>query len=519
MNDIKNTNTNIQQIIFPVGYELRKIEKKPKKKKGIGTRRKKALSELKTTLQQYDTVINEAKENNISLPKELGELPLNINEINTINEIESLTADLRERIAQIAQMISKETTTKKAIDMFKMPQRAGLFPSQPNNPFNFVPTVIPRPNPFTPSQPVPVPVPSQTDNELNDTDSKLDEITKEIESKLSPEQRESAIAKRKELLEKQKQEQEQQQREQNQMGDEDKDVPTSEKFKVDNFRFRMLKPQPEDVKILGEQFIEPMINATRGNPNSGTGLYDKFRQVRLLIEKIRKKLKQDKEDPDEWILSKKDASDLKSGRDELRTNYEFFISKLDSEQAQSINSITALERMDQYINKILSQPLQITATDEINQEMGRTTARVLISDFRIPTPRPPMDADNDEPDRPDAASVETIMINPAPRKESDMTFFDTLLDFISRNKDGTKSKNYSKTIITAVKNMVNASNEAEDFIIKKQPKYKKKYQQSGADYANYLKTISNQKTRNDKISELIFYWEKVTGSEPFSFNF
>lgn len=33
MNDIKNTNTNIQQIIFPVGYELRKIEKKPKKKK------------------------------------------------------------------------------------------------------------------------------------------------------------------------------------------------------------------------------------------------------------------------------------------------------------------------------------------------------------------------------------------------------------------------------------------------------------------------------------------------------
>ena len=432
MNDIKNTNTNIQQIIFPVGYELRKIEEKPKKKKGIGTRRKKALS-------------------------------------------------------------------------------------QPNNPFNFVPTVIPRPNPFTPSQPVPVPVPSQTDNELNDTDSKLDEITKEIESKLSPEQRESAIAKRKELLE--KQEQEQQQREQNQMGDEDKDVPTSEKFKVDNFRFRMLKPQPEDVKILGEQFIEPMINATRGNPNSGTGLYDKFRQVRLLIEKIRKKLKQDKEDPDEWILSKKDASDLKSGRDELRTNYEFFISKLDSEQAQSINSITALERMDQYINKILSQPLQITATDEINQEMGRTTARVLITDFRIPTPRPPMDADNDEPDRPDASSFETIMINPAPRKESDMTFFDTLLDYISRNKDGTKSKNYSKTIITAVKNMVNASNEAEDFIIKKQPKYKKKYQQSGADYANYLKTISNQKTRNDKISELIFYWEKVTGSEPFSFNF
>ena len=71
MNDIKNTNTNIQQIIFPVGYELRKIEKKPKKKKGIGTRRKKALSELKTTLQQYDTVINEAKENNISLPKEI----------------------------------------------------------------------------------------------------------------------------------------------------------------------------------------------------------------------------------------------------------------------------------------------------------------------------------------------------------------------------------------------------------------------------------------------------------------
>ena len=189
-----NINTNINQIIFPKDMELRKVRKKPKKK--APNKKKIALDNLKAVLANFDAVVNEAKQKNISIPAELGQLPSNINQVDTIKEIEELTNDLTNRIAQIQALIQKGSSLTQAKNLFgyDLPQRAGVFPITPQ-PF-LPPTIIPqRPETI-------LPVPSERPIEpsgvapaiSDDTEKDLDQIRKEILDKLTPEQRAKAEA-------------------------------------------------------------------------------------------------------------------------------------------------------------------------------------------------------------------------------------------------------------------------------------------------------------------------------------
>ena len=124
-----NINTNINKIIFPKDMELRKIKKKPKKKKGP-SKKKIALDNLKSVLQNFDAVINEAKQKKISIPAELGQLPSNVNEVDSVKEIEELTADLSNRIIQIQALLEKGSALTQSKNLFgyDLPQPAGIFP-------------------------------------------------------------------------------------------------------------------------------------------------------------------------------------------------------------------------------------------------------------------------------------------------------------------------------------------------------------------------------------------------------
>ena len=196
-----NINTNINQIIFPSGMELRKIKKKKKKK---GPNKKKiALDNLKSVLQNFDAVINESKQKKISIPAELGQLPSNVNEVDSIKEIEELTADLSNRIIQIQALLEKGSalTQSKNLFGFDLPQRAGIFPITPE-PF-LPPTMIPIPPqvpqrqpPVLPSPIEPPIIPSGVSPAMGgeDTEKDLERIRKEILDKLTPEQREKAEA-------------------------------------------------------------------------------------------------------------------------------------------------------------------------------------------------------------------------------------------------------------------------------------------------------------------------------------
>ena len=83
-----NINTNVAQIILPPDMELRKV-KKPKPK--TSSEKKKALKKLKDTLKAYDTVLALASSKKITIPAELGMLPDDLSEINTIKKLKVLT--------------------------------------------------------------------------------------------------------------------------------------------------------------------------------------------------------------------------------------------------------------------------------------------------------------------------------------------------------------------------------------------------------------------------------------------
>ena len=182
----KTVNQNVNTIVFPSDIELRKVRKTKPKKKGPSKKRL-AIDELKGVLAQFDSVVAEAKAKNITLPKELGVLPQNIKEIDSLSEITALTADLRNRIQTIQALIQKASTPSLFGDI-SQPFRPGVFPQSipvpptPIQPAPIQPTPPIQPAPVQPAQPAPDDATGRT----------LDEMRKEILEKLTPEQRAEA---------------------------------------------------------------------------------------------------------------------------------------------------------------------------------------------------------------------------------------------------------------------------------------------------------------------------------------
>lgn len=529
MSKITNTNTNIQQIIFPEGYELRKIKKK--KKKGLGNRRKKALNELKSVLAEYDSILSEAEEKKIEIPKELGELPVNVNDINTIKEIESLTADLRERINAINQLMSTKTRQQRAISLFDMPQRSGSYPLQPQV---LPPTIIPA-SPQIPLQPQipirPTPTPTSPDKQSpeikSDTEDQLEKIQKEIMGKLTPEQRTEAEKKMAELKEKAKMEKEGSDKEAREKMEKEDNVPTSQKFKIDNFKFRSQIPTKSDQKILGEKFIEPIIGANRGRPDSGIGLYDKFRDVRNWMSKLKNKLRKDAEDSDQYLLEAGDAREAETQKRQLRVDYEYFIGQLNQEQAESINEISALKRMNQSVEQILSQPVQLTAQEEIEAEKGRKIQVFILDPAKseeerpltpkkkpqpVSPPRSPSDDSSDESTvAGDEASI--ISIQPMPRSPDELKNFNELMSTYVMNV----GKNWSKKVSGKVKKLLTSIKEGEAYLKTENENYRPQFTgdvDTEIAKLDSLKGVNAVRQRRDKVDEYIKLFNKVKGDNP-----
>ena len=104
----KNHNENNNVIILDFGdYDIKKKKKKKVKKKV--NKKKEAIDKLKNTLKLFDEILNTAKQEKINIPEELGKLPDNIKDINTIKEINELNIDLQNRIQAIREMIQKKS--------------------------------------------------------------------------------------------------------------------------------------------------------------------------------------------------------------------------------------------------------------------------------------------------------------------------------------------------------------------------------------------------------------------------
>ena len=191
----KNHNENNNVIILDFGdYDIQKKKKKKVKKKKRINNKKIAVDKVKETLLQFDNVLKDAKSQNINVPKELSDLPINIEDINTIEELNILNADLLNRIQAIRELLQKGAlpimpTLTGLPDIFRpsfeTPQQIPQFPTFPKP--QGLPPIIPA---RLPNQP-----------ERQQPDSNLDKVRKQLQqeqlliiNKLAEPQRSEALA-------------------------------------------------------------------------------------------------------------------------------------------------------------------------------------------------------------------------------------------------------------------------------------------------------------------------------------
>tara|TARA_R110002153_G_scaffold228716_3_gene381716 strand:+ start:255 stop:1979 length:1725 start_codon:yes stop_codon:yes gene_type:complete len=344
-----NINTNINQIIFPKDMELRKIKKK-KKKKGP-SKKKIALDNLKQVLQSFDAVINEAKEKKISIPAELGQLPSNVNEVDSIKEIEELTADLSNRIIQIQALLEKGSslTQSKNLFSFDLPQRAGIFPITPE-PF-LPPTMIPIPPqapqrqpPVLPSPIEPPIIPSGVSPAMGgeDTEKDLERIRKEILDKLTPEQKAQAEAD----LEKEKAE-------------------AGAGTGGDKI------PQPVSNDLNLETNTGVKYGNTTFNMTAPVGFYNLFRRYRQFIENLQFNTIKIKEGY--FNIPENKYTGLDNQKNNILKAFNTFNSGLNANQVQYIDSNPTLSEIEKLLDNTLLEDLE----DILKQELQKQKVNII----------------------------------------------------------------------------------------------------------------------------------------------
>tara|TARA_R110002012_G_scaffold1428_2_gene6078 strand:+ start:49 stop:1872 length:1824 start_codon:yes stop_codon:yes gene_type:complete len=188
MSKNNNVNQNAIQIVFPSDMELRKVKKKKKKKSPNESKKKELIDELKELLQDYDQEIEVAKEKNIKLPSELGELPKDIKELKSTKQLELVTDEIKNKILKIQQFIKGDSVANRSNQLFGVAPRIGMgtgvFPQQAPIPQIQQPQVIPQFVPqFIPQQPQVIPQPVRP---AIDVGSKLDALEAEILKNLDP---------------------------------------------------------------------------------------------------------------------------------------------------------------------------------------------------------------------------------------------------------------------------------------------------------------------------------------------
>ena len=191
----KNHNENNNVIILDLGdYDIQKKKKKKAKKKKRINNKKIAVDKVKETLLQFDNVLKDAKSQNINVPKELSDLPINIEDINTIEELNILNADLLNRIQAIRELLQKGAlpimpTLTGLPDIFRpsfeTPQQIPQFPTFPKP--QGLPPIIPARLPDTPER-------QQPDSNLDKVRKQLQQEQLLIINKLAEPQRSEALA-------------------------------------------------------------------------------------------------------------------------------------------------------------------------------------------------------------------------------------------------------------------------------------------------------------------------------------
>ena len=372
---VKNNNENNNIIVLDFGdYEIQKKKKKKPKKKV--NNKKKAVDELKETLQQFDAVLNEAKEKNIEIPKELGELPVNIEDINTIRELNELNADLQQRIINIRELIesggSPQIPSVQTIDPREFGESGFLQGIQPQ------PIVVQRQQqgliepttsttttqtePTQPTQPT-------KDTDLEKVRQQLKEQEKAIIDRLPADKREEALKKLKEQASKKPVDTSKEDAEK--MGKEDLVKPSLESG------FQIIKPDDKrDVKILGESFEAPI------------GLYDEWETAKGFIEQSSNLGKEDESLPNVVNISVKDFEDFKKEQKAKLDSYTIYVKNLNPTQLKAIQGeMEVPTRISKEILNVYKTDPKKVLEQFYTSKFGRNI-KLNVGESGLPKPKP-----------------------------------------------------------------------------------------------------------------------------------
>ena len=370
-----NTNTNIAQIILSDKHEIRL---KKKKKKKSNNKKKQALDSVKEALKFYDLAVASAAQKNISLPAELGELPVKIEDINSVKELQQLAIKLNNMTAQINTLIAQGSSQSRTIGLF---QEGMIGQSQGVLPTIIQPRILPqqqipseRPIDIRPIQPI---IPSSQPQPQDDSASKaLDDIQREILEKLSPEDRQKA----EEELEKQKQEQPVQP-DQPSIPDEpgipdEPSVPQPTPPLPDIQPGPPIKPTDLETNLnveFGTQKIPKLI--------SPVGFYDVFTDYRRYIKDVIFRTKKIVEG--QYRINKADETILDQERNKILDKYDTWQEGLNSGQLAYVESDPQLKMVYNEMLKELNLDVGQLA-ESILQQQGEKITSFEIGDTPVP---------------------------------------------------------------------------------------------------------------------------------------
>jgi len=384
-----NTNTAIANIILSDKHEIR-LKKKPKKKSS--NKKKEALDAVKSALQQYDMAVNEAKSKNITLPKELGELPVKIEDVNSVKELQELAIKLQSMTSQINALISQGASQQRTMGLFQegmIGQRQGFLPP------SIQPQIVPsqqipqeRPIDIRPIQPI---IPSQKPidpSQIPDSSAEktLDEIRKEILDKLSPEDRQKA----EEQLEQEKQ----------QAAPQEPDIPDEPSIPSQTPPLPDLKPAQQ----INPSDLETNLNIKFGSITipklvSPNGFYDIFTNYRRYIKDVSFRTKQIVEG--EYKISKDDDRILQEEKNRILDSYDKWLQSLNRLQVQYIDNDPQLQTVNNGMLKELNLDVE-----QLSQELLRGQG-VKIKSFKVADEETPIEEKAAERLTPEGKKFET----------------------------------------------------------------------------------------------------------------
>jgi len=393
-NNNVNKNSNIVYLDFS-DYDIKKKTKKKVKKKV--NNKKKSIDKLKETLSQFDSLLNEAKKNNIEIPKELGELPVNIEDVNSIKELNELNEEIMNRNLQIKGLLEQGITEKQEPEFgiipitdsggiqiqapVQLPFQAGM---QAQAPQIIPPQIIQQDaekinmleeqiEELTKSKDKPNVSPERK-KDLSDIKKQLEKEQEEIINKLSPEEQEKVRKKQAEIEKKQAE------IEKEKASDFDKQDPKKDPRDLPPMKagFQIITPENKmDQQILGKSFEEPI------------GLYDRWETIKGMVERLQNIGKEDPREPNLVNISRKDFDSFSKDQKERLKSYTIFVKNLNPMQTKAIQGeLSSATKINKEILLILNNEPKKVLENIFSSKFGRNVKIKIIGSEVLPKPKP-----------------------------------------------------------------------------------------------------------------------------------